>query len=104
MEILPIELGGSDSDILKIIVERMGKETVKTLSFGNSRGKMGLNKQEVGRELMSRIQEADKRYLRANPYLLEFCDEEIKICILREKHMISCSSGKKNDNSNGLCQ
>lgn len=43
----------------KIIVERMGKETVKTLSFGNSRGKMGsvsVNKQEVGRELMSRIQ------------------------------------------------
>lgn len=44
---------------MKIIVERMGKETVKTLSFGNSRGKMGsisVNKQEVGRELMSRIQ------------------------------------------------
>ena len=99
------------------IVERMGKETVKTLSFGNSRGKMGsvsVNKQEVGRELMSRIQieqmsnteclvfiralrpfkrkkyrleshpnykytaEADKRYLRTNPYLLEFCDEEIE--------------------------
>lgn len=31
-----IFLGGSDSDTLKIIVERMGKETVKTLSFGNS--------------------------------------------------------------------
>lgn len=112
-----IFLGGSDSDTLKIIVERMGKETVKTLSFGNSRGKMGsvsVNKQEVGRELMSRIQieqmsnteclvfiralrpfkrkkyrlenhpnykytaEADKRYLRANPYLLEFSDEEIE--------------------------
>lgn len=112
-----IFLGGSDSDTLKIIVERMGKETVKTLSFGNSRGKMGsvsVNKQEVGRELMSRIQieqmsnteclvfiralrpfkkkkyrlenhpnykytaEANKKYLRANPYLLEYCDEEIE--------------------------
>lgn len=52
-------LGGSDSDTLKIICEHLGKETVKTLSFGNSKGKMGsvsTNKQEVGRELMSRIQ------------------------------------------------
>ena len=52
-------LGGSDSDTLKIIVEHLGKESVKTLSFGSSRGKMGsvsMNKQEVGRELMSRIQ------------------------------------------------
>ncbi len=52
-------LGGSDSDTLKIIMEHLGKETVKNLSFGNSRGKMGsvsVNKQEVGRELMSRIQ------------------------------------------------
>ncbi|MBR4059553.1 MAG: type IV secretory system conjugative DNA transfer family protein [Lachnospiraceae bacterium] len=112
-----IFLGGSDSDTLKIIVERLGKESVKTLSFGSSRGKSGsvsLNKQEVGRELMSRIQveqmsnteclvfiralrpfkvkkyrleehpnykytaEADKRYLRANPYLLEYNDEEIE--------------------------
>ena len=112
-----IFLGGSDSDTLKIIVERLGKESVKTLSFGSSRGKSGsvsVNKQEVGRELMSRIQveqmsnteclvfiralrpfkvkkyrleehpnykytaEADKRYLRANPYLLEYNDEEIK--------------------------
>ena len=105
------------SDTLKIIVERLGKESVKTLSFGSSRGKSGsvsVNKQEVGRELMSRIQveqmsnteclvfiralrpfkvkkyrleehpnykytaEADKRYLRANPYLLEYNDEEIE--------------------------
>ena len=112
-----IFLGGSDSDTLKIIVERLGKESVKTLSFGSSRGKSGsvsVNKQEVGRELMSRIQveqmsnteclvfiralrpfkvkkyrleehpnykytaEADKRYLRANPYLLEYNDEEIE--------------------------
>jgi len=54
-----IFLGGSDSDTLKIIMEHLGKETVKNLSFGNSRGKMGsisVNKQEVGRELMSRIQ------------------------------------------------
>ena len=112
-----IFLGGSDSDTLKIIVERLGKESVKTLSFGSSRGKSGsvsVNKQEVGRELMSRIQveqmnnteclvfiralrpfkvkkyrleehpnykytaEADKRYLRANSYLLEYNDEEIE--------------------------
>lgn len=110
-------LGGSDSDTLKIICEHLGKETVKTLSYGNSKGRLGsvsTNKQEVGRELMSRIQveqmsnteclvfirslrpfkvrkyrlekhpnykftaEADKKYLRANPYLLEFCDEEIE--------------------------
>lgn len=52
-------LGGSDSDTLRSIVEHLGKESVKTLSFGSSRGKMGsvsMNKQEVGRELMSRIQ------------------------------------------------
>ena len=98
-------------------MERLGKESVKTLSFGSSRGKTGsvsVNKQEVGRELMSRIQveqmsnteclvfiralrpfkvkkyrleehpnykftaEADKRYLRVNPYLLEYNDEEIE--------------------------
>lgn len=54
-----IFLGGSDSDTLKIIVEHLGKETVRHLSFGSSRGKMGsvsVNKQEVGRDLMSRIQ------------------------------------------------
>lgn len=54
-----IFLGGSDSDTLKIVCERLGKETVKTLSFGSSRGRMGsvsTNKQEVGKELMSRIQ------------------------------------------------
>lgn len=54
-----IFLGGSDSDTLKIVCERLGKETVRTLSFGSSRGRMGsvsVNKQEVGRELMSRIQ------------------------------------------------
>lgn len=52
-------LGGSDSDTLKIICEHLGKETVKTLSYGNSKGRLGsvsTNKQEVGRELMSRIQ------------------------------------------------
>lgn len=54
-----IFLGGSDSDTLKIICDRLGKETVKTLSFGNSKGRMGAvstNKQDVGKELMSRIQ------------------------------------------------
>lgn len=54
-----IFLGSSDSDTLKIVVDHLGKETVKHLSFGSSRGKMGsvsVNKQEVGRELMSRIQ------------------------------------------------
>ena len=112
-----IFLGGSDSDTLKIVCERLGKETVKHLSFGNSKGRLGsvsVNKQEVGRELMSRIQveqmsnteclvfiralrpfkvkkyrlenhpnykytaEADKSYLRPNPYLLEYSDEEIE--------------------------
>ena len=87
------------------------------LSFGNSKGRLGsvsVNKQEVGRELMSRIQveqmsnteclvfiralrpfkvkkyrlenhpnykytaEADKSYLKPNPYLLEYSDEEIE--------------------------
>lgn len=54
-----IFLGGSDSDTLKIICEHLGKETVKTLSFGLSKGKMSstsTNKQDAGRELMSRIQ------------------------------------------------
>lgn len=54
-----IFLGGSDSDTLKIVCERLGKETVKTLTFGSSKGRLGsvsTNKQEVGRELMSRIQ------------------------------------------------
>ncbi len=54
-----IFLGGFDADTLKIVCDRLGKETVKTLSFGMSRGRMGsvsTNKQEVGRELMSRIQ------------------------------------------------
>jgi len=52
-------LGGSDSDTLKIICDRLGKETVKTLSFGQSKGKMSsvsTNKQDAARELMSRIQ------------------------------------------------
>lgn len=52
-------LGGGDSDTLKIICEKLGKETVKTLSFGNSKGKFAsasINKQETGKELMSRIQ------------------------------------------------
>lgn len=54
-----IFLGGSDSDTLKIVCEHLGKETVKTLSFGLSKGKMSslsTNKQDTGRELMSRIQ------------------------------------------------
>ena len=54
-----IFLGGSDADTLKIVCDRLGKETVRTLSFGLSKGRMGsvsTNKQEVGRELMSRIQ------------------------------------------------
>ena len=54
-----IFLGGFDADTLKIVCDRLGKETVKTLSFGMSRGRLGsvsTNKQEVGRELMSRIQ------------------------------------------------
>lgn len=54
-----IFLGGSDSDTLKIICDRLGKETVKTLSFGQSKGKMSsvsTNKQDAARELMSRIQ------------------------------------------------
>lgn len=44
---------------MKIICDRLGKETVKTLSFGLSKGKMSsvsTNKQDVARELMSRIQ------------------------------------------------
>lgn len=112
-----IFLGGSDADTLKVVCDRLGKETVKTLTFGNSKGRFGsisTNKQEVGRELMSRIQveqmsnreclvfvralrpfkekkyrleqhpnykylaEADKRYLRENPFLLKFNDEEIE--------------------------
>ena len=54
-----IFLGGSDADTLKIICDRLGKETVKTLSFGQSKGKMSsvsTNKQDAARELMSRIQ------------------------------------------------
>ena len=54
-----IFLGGSDADTLKIICDRLGKETVKTLSFGQSKGKMSsvsTNKQDTARELMSRIQ------------------------------------------------
>lgn len=54
-----IFLGGSDSDTLKIICDRLGKETVKTLSFGQPKGKMSsvsTNKQDAARELMSRIQ------------------------------------------------
>ncbi len=54
-----IFLGGSDLDTLKIVCEHLGKETVKTLSFGLSKGKMSsvsTNKQDAGRELMSRIQ------------------------------------------------
>lgn len=56
---ITIFLGGSDSDTLKIICDRLGKETVKTLSFGLSKGKMSsvsTNKQDAARELMSRIQ------------------------------------------------
>lgn len=54
-----IFLGDSDTDTLKIICDRLGKETVKTLSFGQSKGKMSsvsTNKQDAARELMSRIQ------------------------------------------------
>lgn len=54
-----IFLGGSDADTLKIVCDHLGKETVKTLSFGLSKGKMSsvsTNKQDVGRELMSRVQ------------------------------------------------
>lgn len=36
-----IFLGGSDSDTLKIVCERLGKETVKTLTFGSSKGRLG---------------------------------------------------------------
>ena len=39
-----IFLGGSDSDTLKIICEHLGKKTVKTLSFGLSKGKMSSTK------------------------------------------------------------
>lgn len=44
---------------MKIVCERLGNETVKYLSYGNSKGRLGfvsVNKQEVGRELMSTIQ------------------------------------------------
>ena len=51
-------LGGSDDETLKIVCNHLGKETVQTLSYGNSKGKMAstsVNKQSVGKELMSRI-------------------------------------------------
>ena len=51
-------LGGSDDETLKIVCNHLGKETVQTLSYGNSKGKMvstSINKQSVGKELMSRI-------------------------------------------------
>lgn len=52
-------LGGRDSETLKIVCDSLGKETVKSLSEGHSKGKgmsNSFNKQEVGRDLMSRIQ------------------------------------------------
>lgn len=52
-------LGGSDPDTLKIVCEKLGKETVRNLSYGISKGRSSstsTNKQQVGRELMSRIQ------------------------------------------------
>lgn len=52
-------LGGMDADTLKIVTERLGKETVKTLSGGISKGRSGSvssNKQQTGKELMSRSQ------------------------------------------------
>ena len=53
-------LGGVDSDTLKIVCDRLGKETVKSLSTGKSNGgrnrSASQNIQNVGRELMSRIQ------------------------------------------------
>ena len=53
-------LGGVDSETLKIVCDRLGKETVKAMNQGKSNS--GKNKsrseniQNVGRELMSRIQ------------------------------------------------
>lgn len=53
-------LGGVDSKTLKIVCERLGKESVKALSTGTSGGARNksnsTNLQNVGRELMSRIQ------------------------------------------------
>jgi type IV secretory pathway TraG/TraD family ATPase VirD4 len=53
-------LGGVDSETLKIVCDRLGKESVKALSTGTSGGGKGksnsTNVQNVGRELMSRIQ------------------------------------------------
>lgn len=52
-------LGGSDADTLKMVCDRLGKETVRHLSYGISKGRLGSassNRQDIGRELMSRIQ------------------------------------------------
>jgi type IV secretion system protein VirD4 len=53
-------LGGVDSDTLKIVCDRLGKESVKAMTSGTSKGgkqkSSSQNIQNVGRELMSRIQ------------------------------------------------
>lgn len=52
-------LGGADSDTLKIVCDKLGKETVKVLSYGNSKGRGNsntINKSDYGKELLSRIQ------------------------------------------------
>ena len=52
-------LGGRDPATLKIICDEMGKATVKVLSYSNSKGRGASNsvsKQQVGMELMSRVQ------------------------------------------------
>ena len=52
-------LGGSDESTLKIIQSHLGKETVKTLSNGyaiSSKGSNSANKQQTGKDLMTRDQ------------------------------------------------
>lgn len=66
-----IFLGGSDSDTLKIIVECM--VFIRALRpFKRKKYRL------ENHPNYKYTAEADKRYLRANPYLLEFSDEEIE--------------------------